>query len=862
MSGKHPARISSVMGSMVWFIGLVVFLFLQVAPVKAAAAPKRILALYWYNKDFPSNPAFDLSFQAALKSAPAGSIEYYSEYLESDRFPEENQSEVLRDYLRQKYASRSIDVVVAVSDVPLEFLLKYRDSLFPRTPIVFVAIKPPATNEPSGPGLTGIVLGGGYRKTLDLALRLHPGTKQVFIISGTLNHDKTYETLCRKEFQDLDSGVSINYFTDLSLDELIFKTKRLPERSLVLYIWQQLQNEGRLLESADILAAIAPSTTAPIYGVAGWQVGRGVVGGYLRTFETEGTRAGEIALRIANGARAQDIPIESAKKVPMFDWRALKRWGIKETNLPPGSLVLNRQPTAWELYKVYIVSGMTLILVEALLIFGLAWQRGRAKKAEAELAIALDRLRLAVEAGRSVGWDWDLKTGRDRWFGDLETMFGIPSDGYTGHIDDFRRRIYPDDRQVAWQAVADARQNRKPYVAEFRVVRTDGTVRWISARGRFYYSQSGDPERMLGMAVDITERRLTEEALRGSEQRLHLAIQAGRMYAYEWDSSTDMIVRSAEFADVLGTDQPIQTSRRNLTVQVHPDDCERLAAEFTRITPESPASQVQYRLLRPDGGVQWLERRARAFFDDTGKLQRIIGVVADITDRKEAEQALATIGRRLIEAHEEERTWIARELHDDINQRIALLSVELDQYDQHRTSSEVKVPDHLRHVRQRLSELGKDVQALSHRLHSSKLEYLGIEAAAKGFCQEFSEQLKVEIDFSHGGVPHSLSKEISLCLFRVLQEALQNAVKHSGVGRFRVELHGTAGGVQLSVSDLGVGFDAQDAINRRGLGLISMRERLQLVSGELSIKSKPGAGATIIASVPFSPASNSMRAAG
>src|SRR6201987_2999150 len=152
MFAEHPARItSSVMGSMVWFIGLVVFLFLQVSPVKAAAAPKRILALYWYNKDFPSNFAFDRSFQAALKSAPAGSIEYYSEYLESDRFPGENQAEALRDYLHEKAANRPIDVVSAVWDVPREFLLRYVEALFPLTQVGFSAIKPPTTNEPSGP---------------------------------------------------------------------------------------------------------------------------------------------------------------------------------------------------------------------------------------------------------------------------------------------------------------------------------------------------------------------------------------------------------------------------------------------------------------------------------------------------------------------------------------------------------------------------------------------------------------------------------------------------------------------------------------------------------------------------------------
>src|SRR4029077_13577422 len=129
-------------------------------------------------------------------------------------------------------------------------------------------------------------------------------------------------------------------------------------------------------------------------------------------------------------------------------------------------------------------------------------------------------------------------------------------------------------------------------------------------------------------------------ALRGSEQRLHLAIQAGKMYAYEWDASTDAIVRSAEFAEVLGTDQPRETSRRELSVQVHPDDRELLAAEFDRLTPENTASQVQYRLLHPDGALQWLERRRRAMFDENGKLQRIIGVVVDISDRKQAEHKL------------------------------------------------------------------------------------------------------------------------------------------------------------------------------------------------------------------------------
>jgi signal transduction histidine kinase len=159
-------------------------------------------------------------------------------------------------------------------------------------------------------------------------------------------------------------------------------------------------------------------------------------------------------------------------------------------------------------------------------------------------------------------------------------------------------------------------------------------------------------------------------------------------------------------------------------------------------------------------------------------------------------------------------------------------------------------------------DISKDIQALSHRLHSSKLEYLGLVAAVNTFCKELSEQREVAIDFSHSGVPSNLPKEISLCLFRVLQEGLQNAVKHSGERHFKVELQGTSEEIQLTVNDEGVGFDPQDAMNRRGLGLISMRERLQLVRGKFSIKSQPGVGTAINARVPFNSSSDSGPMAG
>jgi PAS domain S-box-containing protein len=779
----------------------------------------------------------------------------------------------------------------------------------------------------------------------------------------------------------------------------------------------------------------------------------------------------------------------------------------------------------WELFRSdrpYATHVTRLLIVFLALLFlaitAFMTEYFTKRELSSDVDIAHDRLRMAMAAGKSVGWEWDLASGRNPWFGDLQTMFGISSDTFAGQVGDFRRYLHPDDRERVLETITSAQANHMPYEAEFRVVRRDGMVRWVAARGVFSYARNGDPERMLGMAVDVTERKQAEEALRRSEEKFSKAFRQSPM-AFTLTSArdlryvdvnetferitgwqreevigrtpldiglwvdpsqrvefakrvqTDGVVRNLEFlfrckngeqrvglgsaerieiegepciasvsADITerkqaqekllesenrlsaivasamdaiitvnehqqivlfnpaaekmfgcaageamgsaierfipqrfrsehkahiqafgesgitkramgglgalgslvgirtnGEEFPIEASIshvegdgtslftiiiRDITERkqaenavreseqrfrlvantapvliwmsgtdklcnyfnqpwleftgrpleaemgngwtdgVHPEDLKRCLDTYTQGFDRRESFQMQYRLRRQDGEYRWVVDIGVPRFNPDGSFAGYIGSCIDITDRRRTEEALANMGRRLIEAHEEERTWIARELHDDINQRIALLAIELERWNQCLPESAVDLHDHIHHARERLSDVAKDIQSLSHRLHSSKLEYLGIVAAAKSFCKELSEQHNVRVEFNHADIPRAIPKEISLCLFRVLQEALQNAVKHSGARHFHVELRSTSEEICLTVSDPGVGFDRHGAMNLKGLGLISMRERLQLVNGEFSIDSEPDRGTTIYARVPLRTEENRVRAAG
>ena len=289
-----------------------------------------------------------------------------------------------------------------------------------------------------------------------------------------------------------------------------------------------------------------------------------------------------------------------------------------------------------------------------------------------------------------------------------------------------------------------------------------------------------------------------------------------------------------------------------LASHIHPDDRQRVLSAYHKQCRVAEHFDLTFRMLGSDDRVAWVENLVSVMPDSGPGSRRMHGFMIDISERKHAEEALKYLGSRLIVAQEEERKRVARELHDDLNQRMAVLTIELEQLDQSVEKS-LKVHQRLQKLRRQAQEISTDIHRLAYRLHPSKLEHLGLAAAVKSLCDELSgmQTGKPKVHFHQTGLPADLSRDVTLCLFRIAQEGLRNCVKHSGAEFVQVVLRKTDHAIRLFVSDNGCGFNARSEAMEKGLGFISMQERLRLVGGEIKIFSQPRRGTRLEVSIPL-----------
>jgi len=357
------------------------------------------------------------------------------------------------------------------------------------------------------------------------------------------------------------------------------------------------------------------------------------------------------------------------------------------------------------------------------------------------------------------------------------------------------------------------------------------------------------PPSTFRVLITYEELSAVEEDFRNSKERL-LELLGTRILAWEGEVEGQRFNYVSEQAtEMLGYPVSSWYEPDFLTSHVHVDDLHLVMAAYQKQTDIMEHFDLTFRMWASDGRLVWVQNLISIVSRDPGKT-KLHGFMIDISERKRAEQALKDLAGRLIVAQEEERRRVARELHDDFNQRMALLSIELEQL-----GEKIEQPLELRKTVQSIldqaNELSAEIHRLSYKLHPSKLDHLGLLAAVKSLCRDLTQSGKLKVDFHQAGFPGDLDKDITLCVFRIAQEGLHNCVKHSGADSVKVLLRKTRSAVRLSVSDNGCGFNIKSDLMEKGLGFINMKERLHLVGGEMTVNSEPHRGTRIEVSVPL-----------
>jgi len=370
-------------------------------PTAAAAQRpvKRVLMIHGGPEAFPGNLLFEASIRPVLYSHPAIDVDYYAEFLEFEEFGAVADA-ALREYIRVKFRDRSIDAVIVNTAPALDFALRQRAELFPNCPIVFVAASPPvAVRRGEIPGVTGVVRDPSQTETLELALKLHPRTTRVHVVAYAPAL-AGYQEQMHSALAAVAAGVTLTYANEPTLAEALATIRHLPADSLLLFARYSPTTTGRVMLPDEVLTRFAEASPVPIYSGNESNMGLGVVGGMMRSEVNIAKRLGEITLKILEGTKPEDIPVEDARLTPIFDWRQVRRWNINPSSLPPAADIRFREQTVWDIYKSYIIATIIVVGAQLLLIAGLLQQRARLRQAdntirasEASLRVSYQRIR-------------------------------------------------------------------------------------------------------------------------------------------------------------------------------------------------------------------------------------------------------------------------------------------------------------------------------------------------------------------------------------------------------------------------------------------------------------------------------------
>jgi PAS domain S-box-containing protein len=673
-------------------VALLTVLALLLSNHFASAVPpqpaKKVLNLYSWQSVVPANVEWDSGIREALEGTAGQRIKFYTEYLDLAQFPDEAYLHSLLNLLQTKYSGQKIDLLIPVGDLAFSFLQAHGNALFPGSPVVFCAVvkqqvealKPP-------PNSSGVVAWVDVRGTLAAALKLQPKTRRVVVVGGIAKTDRALQQIAREGLRPYEGRFEVTFLTDLPMAEILQRVSNLPPQTLVIYLSMLRDSTGQGFVPREALERLAQAANAPVYALWENLLGHGIVGGHLMSFTAQGRLAGELGRRVLNGEKPKNIPIiYESGNVYEFDWRQLKRWGLRESDLPPGSLVRFREQSLWENHKVAVIGTVAAFSVLSLLVVGLLINLSRRRRAEKALARRLQFETLLAElSGQFVAVeakkvDREIDQGIKRLVeflgidrGLLWQLSGpqgefIPTNSWTAPGIQPMSLTQPEERfpwirsqMLQGRPVTFSRPDELP--EEAKVDRQNLITEGIKSAlciplavgGRFIGALTlsalrspkvWDP----GLAPELRPigeifanaliRSVADNELRQGE--LKYRIVADFTYDWEYWQNPDGTWRYVSPAcERISGHRPEEFLRRPSLLRdiIASEDRDGWDHHNCNSRKDPSGREFQFRIKRPDGSIRWIEHACQPVTDDAGEFIGVRASNRDITQRRQAEMS-------------------------------------------------------------------------------------------------------------------------------------------------------------------------------------------------------------------------------
>ncbi len=617
----------------------VAYLFFVLTAVCAAGAePKRVLIVHSFSSEAPPFTVHSRAFETALVEKMGEPVDLDEVSLDMARYADREAQEGIVEYLRTRQARWQPDLVVPIGAPASIFVAEYRDRLFPKTPILYTSVDqrllPTGALEKNAAYIGEVFDIPGLIEDM---LKIAPRTKNIAVVVGATPLEQHWRDVFRRAAEPLASRINFIYLDDLSFDQMLERAASLPRDSYIFVLLLLRDSLGVTHNADEALKRLHEVAKAPINSIFEHQLGLGIVGGRLYQSERIGREAAEVAIRILHGEPASSFPPKIIEPLPpRYDWRELQKWSIDEKSLPAGSTILYRSPTVWEQYRNWILAGLSIFAVQALLIVGLVANLIKRHRAERSLIESEKRFQSTADAAPVMIW----MAGPDK----LCTFFNKAWLEFTGRKmelelgNGWSEGVHLDDFEKCLETYITAFDARKPFMMKYRLRRHDGEYRFITDSGVPRFGPRGNFRGYIGACVDVTDLLEQERKLHEFEERVTLAAETAHLGVWELNTETKELWVSDKVRELLQFQFEGPVTYAEFKDRVHPEDRAMTNAALERAIETQGGCEIEYRVLLPDGTVCWMSGRAHCVSDEKGNLTRLLGVSMDVTERKQAQE--------------------------------------------------------------------------------------------------------------------------------------------------------------------------------------------------------------------------------